>query len=113
MRAKSLRFTGKHDANGQPDRWFSGVPARDLSEREVKGLSDEEYANITGGESPLYVAVTSAAPKTPARKRPSRAKKAAASPKTTTPKPPANVAPKQTPVAGRGAVEEPPPAQTP
>lgn len=64
-RAKALKFTGRYDASGQPDRWFSGIPARNLDAAEVKGLSDEEYANATGGADPLYVADEST-PKTPA-----------------------------------------------
>lgn len=62
-RAKALRFTGTYDASGQPDRWFSGIPARDLSPVEVTGLSDEEYANATGGPDPLYVPAVEATKK--------------------------------------------------
>ena len=79
-RAKTLRFTGKYDANGQPDRWFNGVPARDLDAAEVAALSDEEYANITGGPTPLYVAPKPAPAKAPAQKAAPKPKPAAPAP---------------------------------
>lgn len=81
-RAKTLRFTGKRNAQGEPDRWFVGVPARDLDAVEVKQLSDEDYTNITGGTSPLYVDAA-AAPKADARKPAAGAKKAPQKPKAT------------------------------
>jgi hypothetical protein len=92
-RAKRLKFTGRYDANGQPDRWFSGIPARDLDEREVKQLSDEDYATITGGDSPLYVDAEprKAAPKVAAKKPAAPARKAA--PKTAPSAPVAPVEP--------------------
>ena len=96
-RAKTLKFTGKYDASGQPDRWFTGIPARDLDVMEVKGLSDEEYANITGGDSPLYV---DAAAKT-AAKAPATKPKAA-------PKPAASGATEPAGAAGGAAVEAAP-----
>jgi len=82
-RAKTLRFTGKYGADGQPDRWFMGVPARDLDAAEVRGLSDDDYRNITGGDSPLYVDAATAAPKAAPRKPAATAKKAPQKPKAT------------------------------
>lgn len=39
-----------------PDRFFHGVPARDLNEDDIARLSDEDLKDIMGGNEPLYVA---------------------------------------------------------
>jgi hypothetical protein len=41
----------------EPDRFFSGVPARDLEAADIANLTDEQLASITGtppGGDPLY-----------------------------------------------------------
>lgn len=108
-RAKTLKFTGKYDASGQPDRWFTGIPARDLDVMEVKGLSDEEYANITGGDSPLYVdAAAKTAAKAPATKPKATPSKAAPPAKKAAPKSAASGAAEPAGAAGGAAVEAAP-----
>lgn len=57
-RPKTLHYTGKI-ANGQPDRFFFGVPARDLDESDIAQLSDEQVRDIQKAPkdgSALYVA---------------------------------------------------------
>jgi bacteriocin-like protein len=65
-----------------PDRFFTGVPARDLAAEDIAQLSDEELAQITGGDDPLY-----ADPDAPA------AMHAKASPATAKPAPPSPPSP--------------------
>lgn len=76
----ALRYTGKikeaRNAAGnvvrrEPTRSYQGVPARDLTERDIARLSDEQLAEITAkqadGTPPLYVDAT---PRKPADKAP-------------------------------------------
>jgi hypothetical protein len=63
-RPTALTFNGEMipitwDESGEaiafgPDRFFSGVPARDLDEEDIARLDDATLASITGGETPLY-----------------------------------------------------------
>lgn len=57
QRAHALKFKGKYDAAGQPDRYFAFAPARDLDARDIANLTDDEYREITGGDKPLYAEV--------------------------------------------------------
>ena len=57
QRAHALKFKGKYDAAGRPDRYFSFAPARDLDARDIANLSDGEYADLLGGDKPLYAEV--------------------------------------------------------
>jgi hypothetical protein len=64
-RPKALKYQGtmmvvsrKKDGTPrkeEPDRTFPGVPARDLDENDIRRLSDEQIADMTGGFEPLYV----------------------------------------------------------
>lgn len=63
-RPTRLKYTGnlrevKDDAGNviriEADRYFGGVPARDLDDEDIAQLSDDELANILGGGDPLYV----------------------------------------------------------
>jgi hypothetical protein len=51
-RTAPWRYTGAHDAAGRPLEFFSGIPARDLTEQDVAGLSDDDYALVEA--STLY-----------------------------------------------------------
>lgn len=42
-REKALYFVGPVQQNKRPARYIEGVPARDLSERDIDRLSDELY----------------------------------------------------------------------
>lgn len=56
-----LVYKGKPVPPGeQPDRWFNGVPARDIDATEFAtfGIDAAVIANITGGDDPLYVVET-------------------------------------------------------
>lgn len=41
-------------AGAESGVFFHGVPTRDLGPDDIDRLSDEEYANITGGKYPAY-----------------------------------------------------------
>lgn len=70
-RADKLRFTGKPGGD-----YFAAVPTRDLAAADIARLTDAQYADITGGDKPLYVAVEP--PKPPAKKAARGAAKAPA-----------------------------------
>ena len=55
------RFTGKLSRAGRPP--FAGVPARDLTARDVARLDAATIKRITGGETPAYVPVKTEAAK--------------------------------------------------
>lgn len=50
-RASKLVYTG---GKMKPRRTFPFAPARDLNERDIARLTDEQYATITGGAKPIY-----------------------------------------------------------
>lgn len=63
-RPKALKYRGKmleaKDLDGNvvmrgPDRFYTGIPARDLDEADIAQLSDEQLKNAMGGDDPLYV----------------------------------------------------------
>lgn len=66
-RAKALVF---HGNDSQPRRKLFDVPRRDLNERDIARLTDEQYENATGGERPLY---TAPKPRKPRKQRESAA----------------------------------------
>jgi hypothetical protein len=74
------RFTGERSADGRPLRFFTGIPARDLAERDVTLLDDEQYATVEASD--LYERVT---PKPPARRTTSGTTKRAGKKSLTTP----------------------------
>src|SRR5437016_7764481 len=39
----------------EPDRFYAGVPARDLDEADLAELSSDEVKHLTSGDDPLYV----------------------------------------------------------
>lgn len=39
----------------EPDRYYPGVPARNLDEEDIAALSDDEIKDIMSGPDPLYV----------------------------------------------------------
>lgn len=45
-------FTGERSADGRPKRFFHGIPARDLTGRDIDRLDDDQYAAVV--ESDLY-----------------------------------------------------------
>lgn len=51
-RAARLLYQGFGDRTGD---YFTGVPARDLESEDIAELTDEQYGDITGGPSPLYI----------------------------------------------------------
>lgn len=51
-RPKALYWVGKTRRDGRPEAQFPGVPARDLTERDIARLSDEQLADVMG--SSLY-----------------------------------------------------------
>lgn len=69
-RPKALRFAGKNDPNGYH---FAGVPARDLTAADIANLSDAQLADITGGDTPLYVPIEKDEPQ-PERAKPAEKK---------------------------------------
>lgn len=56
-RAHALKFKGKYDEDGKPDRFVYFAPARDLDDADIANLSDAEYRDITSGDKPLYAEV--------------------------------------------------------
>ena len=54
-----LHYTGRLIDRGDgikaPDRYFMGVPARNLDEADIALLDAATLKNIMGGEHPLYV----------------------------------------------------------
>lgn len=44
-RPKSLIWIGPMNDNGEPARWVPGVSARDLSEGEIRRLSEQQLAD--------------------------------------------------------------------
>lgn len=64
-RPKELKYQGtmlvvsrKKDGTPRrlvPDRTFNFAPARDLDENDIRRLSDEQIADMTGGLEPLYI----------------------------------------------------------
>lgn len=58
-RPKALKFTGMYRdfGNGkiEPDRFFNGIPARDLDEADIAELTDDQLKDAMGGRDPLYV----------------------------------------------------------
>lgn len=78
QRAHALKFKGKYDEAGKPDRYFPGIPARDLDEADIARLSNAEYADAIGGDKPLYAEVKKAEEKQPEPKPKAEDKKAEA-----------------------------------
>lgn len=58
-RAGRLLYQGFGDRTGD---YFTGVPARDLEAGDIAELTDEQYADITGGPAPLYIEPVSQKP---------------------------------------------------
>lgn len=58
-RPEKLRYTGDVDARGKPLRFFYGVPARNLDEKDIAKLTDEQVKDIMAdpknGSGALYV----------------------------------------------------------
>lgn len=52
QREKKLFFTGRKSKNGKPIDYLESIPARDLSERDIRRLSDEQYEMVM--QSSLY-----------------------------------------------------------
>jgi hypothetical protein len=88
-RAKRLKYTGqwieRRDPEGNivvsgPSESFAGIPARDLTEDDVKALDDDQYRDAT--VSGLYVDpdAKKAAAKSPAKKKAATKKQAAKPP---------------------------------
>lgn len=93
-RAKKLKYHGKKtvesvDGDGNPlthgyDRFFYGIPPRDLEEEDIKRLSDEDYKLATtdpeNGQGALYTAVEEKKPerRSTAKKKAAPKKEAAA-----------------------------------
>lgn len=58
-------FTGGHERNGQPSRWHEGIPARNLTQRDVDRLDAESLKTLKA--SGIYEAAKPAAPKPEAK----------------------------------------------
>lgn len=43
-RPTALKWIGPMTPEGNPARWMPGIPARDLTERDMRRLSDEQVA---------------------------------------------------------------------
>jgi hypothetical protein len=43
-------FTGERAADGRPLRFFTGIPARDLTERDIDRLDDDQYATVVASD---------------------------------------------------------------
>jgi hypothetical protein len=86
-RAARLKYTGhwieRKDADGNivvsgPSESFPGIPARDLTEDDIKALSDAEYRDAV--DSGLYVAPAASKPAGKSSSKKAAAKKPAAKP---------------------------------
>lgn len=69
QRHGTWRFTGERSADGRPLRFFTGIPARDLAQRDIDRLDDDQYAAVEGSD--LYEKAT--APKAEAKREPKSA----------------------------------------
>lgn len=43
-------FTGERTADGRPLRFFHGIPARDLTQRDIDQLDDDQYATVDASD---------------------------------------------------------------
>lgn len=43
-------FTGERTADGRPLRFFHGIPARDLTPRDIDRLDDDQYATVEASD---------------------------------------------------------------
>jgi hypothetical protein len=43
-------FTGERNAAGKPQRYFTGIPARDLTDRDIDRLDDDQYATVVASD---------------------------------------------------------------
>lgn len=44
------RFTGERNAAGEPLQFFTGIPARDLTDHDIDQLSDDDYATVVASD---------------------------------------------------------------
>jgi hypothetical protein len=44
------RFTAERNAAGKPLRYFTGIPARDLTDRDIDRLDDDQYATVVASD---------------------------------------------------------------
>lgn len=44
------RFTGERNAAGEPLQFFTGIPARDLTERDIDRLTPEQYETVKASD---------------------------------------------------------------